>query len=492
MTILIASELNGAPVMGEAGASINMTAHCDYVQQTEQIVSGTSTVEKQLDSKDNLTVISDDSSELSSVGTSPICSIDATPAVLTAEELALLEDITTPVPCNVTQPGFVPILEARGGVDKGANGLRNDTMPIALGIASTNQCRTAIYQFLEEEVSGSLDTNVNQLAIQSNEALKKLCLTQASAVVVRVNPGTLTPYTQTRVDNILRDLHRAGIQVMIHPDVQLGMGAKDALYKIRHLKCGLLDTEVYYTPDDFRAGFRKTIAFRPRVIKQNRGSMGEGVWICKLKDESKYCSKYGDAIVDLDEELVLVEANDNHIEYHSVGEFMEFCLNGRSEKSGKWKSQGRGKYLEGGREVGAMLVDQRFLPRIVEGEVRCNLVGSKLVELVHKKPQDGCYSATLLSGAQYTVHSPEDPKFTNLVQALQEDLPKIMNAVGLEEHPLPLLWSVDYIFGEKDSQGNDTFHVGEFNSTCVGITKQPKLCELVGLTAVERALGCTL
>jgi len=276
---------------------------------------------------------------------------------------------------------------------------------------------------------------------------------------------------------------------MIHPDVQLGMGAKDSLVKIRHLKCGLLDTEVYYTPEEFIAGFRKTIAFRPRVIKQNRGSQGEGIWICKLKDESKYCANYGDAIVDLDEKLVLAEAYDNHIEEHSVEEFIEFCLYGHTQKSGMWLSQGRGMYLDGGLEVGAMLVDQRFLPRIVEGEVRCNIVGSKLVELVHKKPRDGCFSATLSSGAIYTVHTPDAPKFKNLVAALEEDLPKIMGAVGLAEHPLPLLWSVDYIFGEQDEEGNATFHVGEFNSTCVGITKQAELCELVGKTAVERALG---
>jgi glutathione synthase/RimK-type ligase-like ATP-grasp enzyme len=243
---------------------------------------------------------------------------------------------------------------------------------------------------------------------------------------------------------MLRELHSNDIQVMIHPDVQLGMGAKDALYKIRNLKCGLLDTEVYYTPEEFIAGFRKTVAFRPRVIKQNRGSMGEGIWICKLVDESKYCATYGNAMVDLDEPLVLSEANDNHIEYHpAVAEFMEFCLNGRTDKSGAWECQGRGMYLEGGREVGAMLVDQRFLPRIVEGEVRCNIVGSKLVELVHKKPKEGCFSATLNSGAVYTMHTSDDLKLKNLVNALVEDLPKMMGAVGLAGHPLPLLWTVD-------------------------------------------------
>jgi hypothetical protein len=428
-------------------------------------------------SDSSLTAITDDSSDSPSPA--------FVKETLDADDIKLLEAVSTAVACNVAQPGFVPVLEARGGVDKGPDGLRKDTMPIALAIAATNKCRTAVYHFLEESGVGSMA----EPAIRSNNAIRKLCLTQASAVVVRVNPGTLTPYSQTKLDRMLRELHNNGVQVMIHPDVQLGMGAKDALYKIRNLKCGLLDTEVYYTLEDFMTGFRKTIAFRPRVIKQNRGSMGEGVWICKLADESKYCAKYGDSMVDMDEPLVLVEANDNHIEYHTVVEFMEFCLNGRSDKTGTWASQGRGMYLDGGREVGAMLVDQRFLPRIVEGEVRCNIVGSKLVELVHKKPKEGCVSATLNSGAVYTVHTPDDPRFKNLVAALEEDLPKIMGAVGLADHPLPLLWSVDYIFGDVDAQGNDTFHVGEFNSTCVGITKQAKLCELVGITAVERAFG---
>ena len=34
----------------------------------------------------------------------------------------------------------------------------------------------------------------------------------------------------------------------------------------------------------FSVGFKKTMAFQPRVIKQNRGSSGEGIWIIKLKE----------------------------------------------------------------------------------------------------------------------------------------------------------------------------------------------------------------
>merc|ERR1739844_211707 len=115
---------------------------------------------------------------------------------------------------------------------------------------------------------------------------------------------------------------------------------------------GLVDTLGYYSPDDMKTGFPKAIAFQPRVVKQNRGSAGEGIWIIKLKDESKYCKNYGDRIAEDDEKIILKEANDNHVEEHTVAEFMEFCFNGRNAKSGTWTSKGTGKYFEGGAEAG--------------------------------------------------------------------------------------------------------------------------------------------
>lgn len=88
------------------------------------------------------------------------------------------------------------------------------------------------------------------------------------------------------------------------------------------------------------------------------------------------------------EKLMLMEANDNHEEEHTVAEFIEFCVNGRTSKSGEWTSKGEGKYLEGGKAAGGQLVDQRFCPRIVEGELRYNLVGDALVGVIHKKPKE--------------------------------------------------------------------------------------------------------
>merc|ERR1712012_693277 len=133
---------------------------------------------------------------------------------------------------------------------------------------------------------------------------------------------------------------------------------------------------------EIKTGFPKTIAFQKRVVKQNRGSAGEGIWIIELK-EKNYCATYGERIAGMDEMLICKEANDNHIEEHTVAEFIEWCENGRTDKSGTWTSKGSGKYFEGGVEAGGQMVDQRFLPRIDEGEARFVMIGRKLYRVEH-------------------------------------------------------------------------------------------------------------
>lgn len=91
-------------------------------------------------------------------------------------------------------------------------------------------------------------------------------------------------------------------------------------------------------------------------------------------------------------------------------------MNGRTDKSGTWTSKGTGKYLEGGKEAGGQLVDQRFCPRIVEGELRYNLIGDSLIGVIHKKPKDGGISAVGGTGSIYTFYGPDEAKFKNLTE----------------------------------------------------------------------------
>mgnify|MGYP003298332338 CR=1 FL=1 len=250
-----------------------------------------------------------------------------------------------------------------GGSDKGPDGNRIDSIPIANGIVKAGgSCEIVKY----------FDTKHAEFT----KAIEKY-----DALIVRINPGQLSQGTpegsQAKFDDLMNEYIKGGMLVWSSPKIQTQMGAKDALVNIGKLNCGLEDTYAYYSEDDLIAGFKKTCAFQPRVIKQNRGSAGEGIWLCWLWDKASdskvevYTAKaYGEKALADDEHLKLMEMNDNHVEYHTVKEFLVFCVDGpNGAGAGKWTSTFPGKYLEGGKEAGGQLVDQRLLPRISEGEV---------------------------------------------------------------------------------------------------------------------------
>ena len=77
------------------------------------------------------------------------------------------------------------------------------------------------------------------------------------------------------------------------------------------------------------------------------------------------------------------------------------------------------------------------------------MLRDKLIDVLHKKPKEGCVSATLQSGAIYTKYEVDDPRFSKLIDKFKADAPNIMNSFGFENQPLPLLWTADYILGES-------------------------------------------
>merc|ERR1712187_274105 len=212
----------------------------------------------------------------------------------------------------------------------------------------------------------------------------------------------------------------------------------------------------------------KAIAFQPRVVKQNRGSAGEGIWIIKWKS-GKYCDNYCDEIAAGDEVLILKEANDNHVEEHTVDEFIEFCENGRTDKSGTWESKGTGKYYEGGVEAGGQMVDQRFLPRIEEGEARFVMIGKKLFRVEHYVYIGGVGGETKTTifpaSADDFPDSAELP-FKTIQKKLEAELFDYLKALGLGESDIPLLWAADFI--PVDGHVCPMV-IGEFNCSCLGL-----------------------
>ncbi len=322
----------------------------------------------------------------------------------------------------------VVVFEAEGGSDKIFNGHRKDTMPIVEAIQKKGWHAEVVY-FRDEWADEIYDY-----------AKEKF-----DAYISRINPGNLATGEKMYFET-LRKLSDAGLVGMSHPDAMINFGAKDALVKLADTDLVPNDTYAYYTVEEFNKTFPSSISWGERVLKQNRGSTGEGIWRVQIEESIDF--KPGDSLP-LDTKLKCTEAVDNHVEYNTLGDFMKFCE----------------QYIVG---ENGMLVDMRFMPRIKEGEIRILLIGDKPIFVVHKKPADAedAFSATLFSGAKYTYDKPED--WAELMTLFNDSLPVISDKLG--GFDIPLIWTADFMLGDKDEAGNDTYVLGEINCSCVGFT----------------------
>ncbi len=264
------------------------------------------------------------------------------------------------------------------------------------------------------------------------------------AYVSRINPGNI-PGGEAAYFEMLRKLSDAGVMGMPHPDVMTGYGAKDALTKLTETDLVPTDTYAYYTVAELKEKFPISLSNGERVLKQNRGSTGAGIWRVVLADEREFVP--GEPLP-LDTQIKCTEAVDNHVEMHQLDEFMTFCT----------------QYIVG---ENGMLVDMPFMPRIVEGEIRILLVGDTPIFVVHKKPAESAdaFSATLFSGAKYRYDKPEE--WEVLVDMFLTSLPAITDRLG--GYDLPLIWTADFML-DDDEDGGDRYVLGEMNCSCVGFT----------------------
>ena len=325
--------------------------------------------------------------------------------------------------------GRVVFIETPGGNDKGADGHRRDTMPMV--------------EALKEK---GLDAVVVYYDHERRHELFKAILESADAYVSRVNPGNI-PGGEGPYMEMLGYLNDAGVLGMSDPDTMITMGAKDALAKLVGTGLALPDTYAYYSVEDMRERFPVSLSMGERVIKQNRGSTGSGIWHVVVEDEREFTA--GEALP-MDTRVKCVEASDNHVEHRTLGDFLTLCE----------------QYIDP--DNNGMVVDMRFLPRIKEGEIRILMVGAKPMFVVHKKPREddeNAFSATLFSGAKYTYDSPDSWK--ELVDDFLSELPDLQQRLGVER--VPLIWTADFML-DNNEDGSDRYVLGEINCSCVGFT----------------------
>ena len=339
----------------------------------------------------------------------------------------------------------VVIFEARGGSDKGSYGYRRDSMPIIKALKAKGWSAEII--FYSDETRGEIYRYV---------------IDNAAAYISRINPGNLSD--ETGYFQMLRELVTQGVEGLPHPDAMIAYGAKNALTKLVDTDLVLEDTYAYYDFETFKSEFRKTLQTGVRVLKQNRGSTGEGIWRVEVIGEVRK-TKSG---VPLDTMVRCTEARDNHSEDRKLGDFIDYCA----------------QYLGG---QNGMIIDMRFMPRIVEGEIRVLMLRRTPVYVVHKKPAqtEGAFSATLFSGAQYTYQQPEE--WPELMEMLEKNIDTMLDKLG--GYAIPLIWTADFML-DTLPDGSDTYILGEINASCVGFTTHLELAsqvadEVIGLIEAD-------
>lgn len=251
--------------------------------------------------------------------------------------------------------------------------------------------------------------------------------------------------TREALDPLLREVAARGPWVSAHPDVILKMGVKEVLHRTRHIGWGT-DTHRYDSAESFRAEFPQRLRTAgPRVLKQNRGNGGQGVWKVETVPGS-------DATV-----RVLHAQRGSAIEEMPFEAFIARC-----ETYFGW---------------GGCLIDQAFQPRLPDGMIRCYMSGSKVAGFGHQlikalmpPPPEGPDSPEAQPGPRI-MHGPDAAQFQALRKRMEDEwTPQMMRTLGIEAAALPAIWDADFLLGPRDAAGADTYVLCEINaSSCFAI-----------------------
>jgi hypothetical protein len=269
-------------------------------------------------------------------------------------------------------------------------------------------------------------------------------LMKTDGALVWVNPLE-GDRTREKLDTLLRDVAASGRFVSAHPDVILKMGVKEVLHETRHLGWGT-DTRLYRSAAEFRDRFPAQLrSAGPRVIKQNRGNAGQGVWKVEWPEQ-----KAGIAPV-----VTVLEARRGSLPATlPLEDFMSCC-----EPYFGW---------------GGCIVDQPFQPRLPDGMIRCYMGVDRVVGFGHQKikalippPVEGPDAPAAQPGPRH-MHGPDAAPFQVLRKKMEAEwTPQMMEVLGLERDLLPIIWDADFLYGPRNAAGEDTYVLCEINVSCV-------------------------
>lgn len=251
--------------------------------------------------------------------------------------------------------------------------------------------------------------------------------------------------TRVVLDPLLRDVAARGPWVSAHPDVILKMGVKEVLHRTKHLGWGT-DTHLYPSAEAFRREFPARLQVDgPRVLKQNRGNGGQGVW----KVEMSPGGPGGTPNV-----RVLHARRGSAPEETPLSDFMRRC--------------------EASLMADGCIVDQPFQARLPDGMIRCYMGADKVVGYGHQlikaliaPPPEGPDSPEAQPGPRI-MHGADAAPFQALRQQMElEWVPQMMAVLGIDTASLPIIWDADFLYGPRTEAGADTYVLCEINVSSV-------------------------
>lgn len=269
-------------------------------------------------------------------------------------------------------------------------------------------------------------------------------LLKVDGVLIWVDPLT-DGRDRFRLDPLLREMSRAGKFVSTHPDVILKMGVKEVLFRTRAIGWGA-DTDLYSTFADFTARFPARLAASgPRVVKQNRGNGGQGVWKVERIGAR-------DTPISATSTVRILHAKRGSLEEEiALGAFMSRCA----------------EYFVGPGRI----IDQAFQPRLPEGMIRCYMSQEKVVGFGHQRikalvaPPVGQPPE---EPGPRIMHDASASDFQDLRMLMERDwVPAMQSILDLENDALPVLWDADFLYGPKNAAGKDSYVLCEINVSCV-------------------------
>jgi hypothetical protein len=275
-------------------------------------------------------------------------------------------------------------------------------------------------------------------------------LLSADGVLVWVDP-IHQGKTRGVLDPLLREVASRGPWVSAHPDVIMKMGVKEVLHRTKQLGWGT-DTHLYRSAAEFAAQFPSRLqSAGPRVVKQNRGNGGQGVWKVEL-----ISVRAGTPSV-----VRVLHAQRGSIpEDMRLQDFMSRC---------------EPYFL-----AGSCAVDQPFAPRLPEGMIRCYMGSDKVVGFGHQlikalipPTPEGPDSPAAQPGPRI-MHGADTARFQQLRAKMENEwTPQMMRLLGVEAASLPIIWDADFLYGPRTAAGEDTYLLCEINvSSCFAIPDQ--------------------